>query len=145
MRSYWYRNFEDPTIYVTVATNAKFLRLKFQNRFTHAKLRRWDLIFRYCPIIRTCSFTWTGWNKILPTPYKFPVLFRPRAIVVYRFWWIWLDGLLKLKYLRYTLSLAHIQILPRGSDLRLYYHSQWLTHFSPQFKENRFISWCLPS
>ena len=79
MRSYWYQNFEDPTIHVTVATDAKFWGLKFQNRFTHAKLRGRDLVFRYCPIIRTCSFTWTGWNNISPTPYKFPVLFRPRA------------------------------------------------------------------
>ena len=78
MRSYWYQNFEDPTIHVTVATDAKFWGLKFQNRFTHAKLRGRDLVFRYCPIIRTCSFTWTGQNKISPTPCKFPVLFRPR-------------------------------------------------------------------
>ena len=44
---------------------------------------------RYCPIIRACSFTWTartcsftstGQNKISSTPFKFPVLFRPRAI-----------------------------------------------------------------
>ena len=40
------------------------LFLKFQNRFTHAKLRGRYLIFRHCPIIRTCTFTWTGQNKI---------------------------------------------------------------------------------
>ena len=77
MRSYWYQNFEDPTIHVTVATDAKFWGLKFQNRFTHAKLRGRDLIFRYYPIFRTCSFTWPGQNKISATPCKFPVLFRP--------------------------------------------------------------------
>ena len=79
MRSYWYQNFEDLTIHVTVATDAKFWGLKFQKRFIHAKLRGRDLVFWYCPIIRTCTLTWTGQNKISPTPYKIPVLFRPRA------------------------------------------------------------------
>ena len=32
------------------------------------------------------------------------------------FWWIRLNDLLKLKYLRYTRSLAHIKLLQRGSD-----------------------------
>ena len=67
MRSYWYQNFQDPTFHVTVATDAKFWGLKFQNRFTHAKLRGRDLIFRHCPIIRTCSFTWAGPNKFSTT------------------------------------------------------------------------------
>ena len=67
MRSFWYQKFEDPTIHVTVATCAKFWGLKFQNGFTHAKLRGRDPIFRYCPIIRTCSFTWASQNKLSST------------------------------------------------------------------------------
>ena len=67
MRSFWYQKFEDPTIHVTVATCAKFWGLKFQNGFTHAKLRGRDPIFRYCPIIRTCSFTWASQNKFSTT------------------------------------------------------------------------------
>ena len=67
MRSFWYQKFEDPTIHVTVATCAKFWGFKFQNGFTHIKLRRRDLIFRYCQIIRTCSFTWAAPNKFSTT------------------------------------------------------------------------------
>ena len=67
MRSFWYQKFEDPTIHVTVATCAKFWGLKFQNGFNHAKLRGRDPIFRYCPIIRTCSFTWASQNKFSTT------------------------------------------------------------------------------
>ena len=67
MRSYWYQKFEYQTIHVTVATDAKFWGLKFQNGFTHAKLRRRDPIFRHCLIIRTCSFTWAGPNKLSKT------------------------------------------------------------------------------
>ena len=85
MRSFWYQNFEDPTIHVTVATDAKFWGLKLQNRFTHAKLRGRDLIFRHCPIIRTCSFTWNGQHKFLPTLANFrlgfdrvPILTHPQ-------------------------------------------------------------------
>ena len=80
MRSFWYQKFEDPTIHVTVATFPKFLGLKFQNGFTHAKLRGRDPIFRYCPIIQTCSYTWASQNKFSTTPCKSPVLFRPSAI-----------------------------------------------------------------
>ena len=67
MRSFWYQKFEDPTIHVTVGTSAKFWGLKFQNGFTHAKLRGRDPIFRYCPIIQTCSFTWASQNKFSTT------------------------------------------------------------------------------
>ena len=63
MQSFWYQKFEDPTIHVTVATCAKFWGLKFQNGLTHAKLRGRNPIFRYCPIIRTCSFIWACQNK----------------------------------------------------------------------------------
>ena len=79
MRSFWYQKFEDPTIHVTVATCAKFWGLKLQNGFTHARLRGRDPIFRYCPIIRTCSFIWASQNKFSMTPCKSPVLFRPSA------------------------------------------------------------------
>ena len=67
MRSFWYQKFEDPTIHATVATCAKFWGLEFQNGFTYVKLRGRDPIFRYCPIIRTCSFTWASQNKFLTT------------------------------------------------------------------------------
>ena len=67
MRSFWYQKFEDPTIHVTVATCAKFWGLKLQNGFTHARLRGRDPIFRYCPIIRTCSFIWASQNKFSTT------------------------------------------------------------------------------
>ena len=83
MRSYSYRNFEDLTIHVTEATDAKFWGSKFQNEFTHAKLRGRDPIFRYCPIIRTCSFIWASQNKFSTTPCKSPVLFRPSANTVF--------------------------------------------------------------
>ena len=79
MRSFWYQKFEDPTIHVTVATCAKFWGLKLQNGFTHARLRGRDPIFRYCPIIRTCSFIWASQNELSRTPCKSPVLFRPGA------------------------------------------------------------------
>ena len=79
MRSFWYQKFEDPTIHVTVATCAKFWGLKLQNGFTHARLRGRDPIFRYCPIIRTCSFIWASQNEFSRTPCKSPVLFRPSA------------------------------------------------------------------
>ena len=55
--------------------------LKFENEITHAKLRGRDPIFRFCPIIRTFSFTWTDRNKFSTTPCKSPVLFRPSAII----------------------------------------------------------------
>ena len=67
MRSFWYQKFEDPTIHVTVATCAKFWGLKLQNGFTHARLRGRDPIFRYYPIIRTCSFIWASQNKFSTT------------------------------------------------------------------------------
>ena len=67
MRSFWYQKFEDPTIHATVATCAKFWGLEFQNGFTYVKLRGRDPIFRYCPIIRTCSFTWASQNKFSTT------------------------------------------------------------------------------
>ena len=79
MRSFWYQKFEDPTIHVTVATCAKFWGLKLQNGFTHARLRGRDPIFRYCPIIRKCSFIWASQNEFSRTPCKSPVLFRPSA------------------------------------------------------------------
>ena len=88
MRSFWYQKFEDPTIHVTVATCAKFWGFKFQNGFPHAKWRGRDPIFRYCPIIRTWSFTWASQNKFLTTPCKSPVLFRPSANTSYT-WTIW--------------------------------------------------------
>ena len=40
---------------------------KFQNGFTQAKLRGRDQIFRYCQIIRSCSFTWASQNKFSTT------------------------------------------------------------------------------
>ena len=65
--SFWYQRFEHPTIHMTVATFPKFWGLKFQNGLTHAELRGRVLIFRYCLVIRTCSFTWTGQNKFSTT------------------------------------------------------------------------------
>ena len=102
MRSFWYQKFEDPTIHVTVATCAKFWGLKLQNGFTHARLRGRDPIFRYCPIIRTCSFTWASQNKFSTTPSKSPVLFRPSANI---------DWELNSKFWAYAENLEFSQML----------------------------------
>ena len=46
--SLWYQRFKDSTIQVTIATEAKLIYP-----------RKWDQIFWYFPISRTCSFIWT--------------------------------------------------------------------------------------
>ena len=62
----------------------KILRLKISKWIYPRKIAWAGKIFRYCAIIRTCSFTWASQNKFSTTPYKSPVLFRPSANIAWK-------------------------------------------------------------
>ena len=107
-------------LYITITFNIihnfqvpKFCAIKFnaKNNVTHVAVAVDSTPTPICNCLDNATgetiLEWLIWVR-LPDDY--------RTFCGLPFWWIRINDLLKLKYLRYTMSLTHIKKLQRGSD-----------------------------